>query len=177
MLALVVSAFALSSVMRSTAAQSADDACITDPTMASCDSYVYPEDQVIADIQLNCQQMPWMIGCSVWDACMDGSMGEDNRYCNPFSVLSTQCVDQGMEMMGGCLNYVGMCRTGSMVPQCDEFPPIPNVVSTVPSQVRNTLTPLGYSDVFLRQNDAPRLSLVPSKQASRSLACIKFAQI
>jgi hypothetical protein len=110
--------------------------CIAQSSSSDCASYQYPEDSVIRDIEDNCAAMPWMIGCSVWQACDSGKIKKTSPYCAPFSILASSCVDDGMENMSGCLAYVKLCKPDSKVRQCAEHPPIPLVVHTAKSQVR-----------------------------------------
>jgi hypothetical protein len=134
MVAVWLCAVSLSGLLVAPVGGNAASTCLADPTQASCSSYVYPEDKIVADIGLNCQQMPWMVGCSVWNACQAGKMSS-SQYCAPFSVLASSCLDEGMGNMRGCLGYTKLCSTGSRVKQCTDYPGIPQVVQTAASQV------------------------------------------
>lgn len=70
--------------------------------------------------------MPWMIGCSFWNDCKD--MGSEDGYCDHFTLLATLCAD--MPMMASCQNYNNLCSSRSVVQQCKDHPPIPNVLKT-----------------------------------------------
>jgi hypothetical protein len=118
------------------ASSRAATSCIDDPTQASCASYQY--DGAAEDIKTNCFMMPWMIGCGVNSMCKNGSIPDSSPYCQPFSILATSCVDDGMADMGGCMNYTKLCSSGSVVKQCTQQPPIPRVVHTSSSQVRTS---------------------------------------
>jgi hypothetical protein len=114
--------------------------CAVDPTSTSCVSYNYPDDLAIADIKMNCEMMPFMIGCSVWRACQRGDMDADSKSCKPFSVLASLCIDQGMSGMSGCKVYTPLCVPASVVTQCREQSAIPRMVSTNPTQVCTMLS-------------------------------------
>jgi hypothetical protein len=49
-------------------------------------------------------------------------VSSSSAACVPFTILATLCVD--MPRMGGCANYVRMCRAGSLVPQCAAHPDV-----------------------------------------------------
>jgi hypothetical protein len=108
--------------------------CATMPSMADCASYMYPDDRSQQDIAANCEAMPFMVSCSVWQACKDGHMSGD--ICAPFNILASSCQDEGMKNMPGCAVYTPMCldAAGSVVQQC-EGAGIARLVSTMPTQV------------------------------------------
>jgi len=43
--------------------------CETDPTQPSCAGYEMPDSEASADIMNMCQEMPNMVGCSLWSEC------------------------------------------------------------------------------------------------------------
>ncbi len=47
----------------------APDDCHEDPARAECRNYQYPESRALDDLQMLCDAMPDMPGCSVWEAC------------------------------------------------------------------------------------------------------------
>jgi hypothetical protein len=120
--------------------------CAKDPTVASCRTFVYPDESAKMDIQTNCQAMPFMVGCSIWNACESGEMGPDNKLCQPFQVLATTCNDQGMSGMAGCHVYTPMCSTGSVVAQCTGAG-LQRMVHTMQTQVRSPRCSSGAADV------------------------------
>lgn len=111
-------------------------ACASDPTDPQCEAYVYPDGRALADAKLNCDMMPFMVGCNILEACENGDLDSDSEYCHPFSILATTCVDPGMSGMGGCVVYTPLCLTrGSVVAQCDQQRGVPRLVSTTRTQV------------------------------------------
>lgn len=108
--------------------------CAEKPGDASCADYMYPKDRSVADIEANCQAMPFMVACSVWKACKDENMSGD--ICEPFNILASSCQDLGMQNMAGCAVYTPMCLISieSVVPQCRNAG-IERLVDTMPTQV------------------------------------------
>jgi len=70
--------------------------------------------------------MPNMVGCSLQTAC-DAS-ASSSAYCQPFTLLATICDE--MPAMRDCSTYTSLCRSGSLVPQCKNYPPIPYAPTT-----------------------------------------------
>lgn len=98
---------------------------------------MYPDDRALADAKENCEMMPFMVGCNILRACEAGDMDSDSRYCRPFDILATTCIDPGMSGMGGCSVYTPLCLTrGSVVRQCNQQQGVPRLVGTSQTQVR-----------------------------------------
>eukprot|EP00010_Vexillifera_abyssalis_P008228 CAMPEP_0201544484 /NCGR_PEP_ID=MMETSP0173_2-20130828/1099_1 /ASSEMBLY_ACC=CAM_ASM_000268 /TAXON_ID=218659 /ORGANISM="Vexillifera sp., Strain DIVA3 564/2" /LENGTH=352 /DNA_ID=CAMNT_0047952613 /DNA_START=47 /DNA_END=1105 /DNA_ORIENTATION=+ len=96
--------------------QPEEDACLIDPTDPLCVDYTLSDMQVQMSVDMLCNMMPQMNGCSVNHYCYHEGMNEG--YCAPFSILKDLCID--MPMMGGCQDYQKMCATpGSVVAQCE----------------------------------------------------------
>ena len=109
-------------------------------------TYIYPVSNSTADVVKNCEMMPWMVGCSVWGACLAGHMSSSSPYCDPFSILGDICTDGGMSGMVGCKTWMKLCETDSGTDQCQLLPPIPKVVDTTASQVctSSALIPVSF---------------------------------
>jgi len=109
------------------AASLSGNACIEDPTMSSCATYVMPEDMVQEDLDNLCIAMPNMVGCSLRTSCVNGTANGD--LCAPFILLGTICEE--MSSMRDCANYNNLCSTpGSKVQACTQSKPISNAPST-----------------------------------------------
>lgn len=67
-----------------------------------------------------------MPGCSVQKACMANNLDQNSKYCAPMTLLATLCTDMP-EMKNGCTTYTTVCAPGSTVPECAQYPPIPNI--------------------------------------------------
>ena len=82
-----------------------------------------------ADLDMLCGKMGYMQGCSVRNACkIDDLQG---ACCKDWSLLSNTCSTTHGEMMqnmGGCANYVKLCREGSKVEGC--YTGIPKLITT-----------------------------------------------
>ncbi|KAG2448735.1 hypothetical protein HYH02_006089 [Chlamydomonas schloesseri] len=104
--------------------------CVADGTNPMCVSYVYPNTSVAADLTNLCAAMPYMPGCSIRDACRAGTVTGD--FCRPMTLLASICLD--MPSMGGCKSYRGLCRNGTVVQQCRDFPVIPGLPTTKEAQ-------------------------------------------
>eukprot|EP00210_Caulerpa_lentillifera_P008486 g8095.t1 len=110
------------------------DPCVRNPKKKGCESYVYPEESVLTDINTLCGTgrggMPWMPSCNIWQDCTKRQ--DHSSYCTPFRVLATICED--MPYMGGCRNYDSLCQSGSQVQECTTQPPIPYAPTTKTTQ-------------------------------------------
>jgi hypothetical protein len=104
------------------------------PSNASCSNYMYPDALAKQDIETNCQAMPFMTACNVWQACKSGAVS--GAICNPFNILASTCLDEGMHKMPGCAVYTPMCleSADSVVKQCDGAG-ITRLVHTMATQV------------------------------------------
>eukprot|EP00013_Stygamoeba_regulata_P020967 CAMPEP_0177649398 /NCGR_PEP_ID=MMETSP0447-20121125/11362_1 /TAXON_ID=0 /ORGANISM="Stygamoeba regulata, Strain BSH-02190019" /LENGTH=364 /DNA_ID=CAMNT_0019152147 /DNA_START=175 /DNA_END=1269 /DNA_ORIENTATION=- len=93
--------------------------CVMMPTDPDCMHYTMPPQMVEQDITNLCNAMPFMVGCSVRDYCLDNEANADvsgSPYCADFSILRDLCLD--MPGMMGCMHYNSMCAPGSVVMEC-----------------------------------------------------------
>eukprot|EP00741_Cyanophora_paradoxa_P022906 tig00021525_g22126.t1 len=105
-----------------TSVVAATDACIKDPTQASCSSYVMPASTVAAGIDSLCTAMPFMVGCSLKTACAARSAGGSGALCDPIAPMAAVCSNDGtMYKMQGCASWNTMCSTGTKVPACPTY--------------------------------------------------------
>lgn len=105
--------------------------CYVDPTSPDCILFKQSNEDSLNDINVLCTAMPYMIGCSLHQACEDDS-NNTSGACSPFSLLSDLCLD--MPGMKGCVRYNALCGTpGSVVEQCTVEAPIGKVLLTVPT--------------------------------------------
>ncbi|KAG2432986.1 hypothetical protein HXX76_008714 [Chlamydomonas incerta] len=104
--------------------------CVVDGTLPECANFSYPHTSVLADISNLCTAMDYMPGCGISHACEAGLVSGD--YCRPFTLLATICAD--MPGMAGCKSYRGLCKAGSLVPQCATRPAIPKTPFTKQAQ-------------------------------------------
>lgn len=119
--------------------------CATDPGLAECASYAYPDKLALEGAKLNCQMMEFMVACDIIEACEDGTLSADNPHCDNFDMLASTCKDEGMSGMAGCKVYTPMClNESSVVKICEAHPGVPSMVNSMPTVVRSTslLTPL-----------------------------------
>ncbi|KAH6601154.1 hypothetical protein BASA50_001833 [Batrachochytrium salamandrivorans] len=102
--------------------------CINDPTAPICQSYQLPSANVSFDLDTLCSSMPNMPGCSIRKSC---SLLPTSRrwYCKEFSILADVCA-KDMPGMRGCGSYTKMCKTGSVIKQCYDEPPIAYLPTT-----------------------------------------------
>lgn len=108
------------------------DACVADPTQADCASYTLPQKQAIQDVGGLCAAMPYMVGCSLNNACENGTAS--GALCDPFVILATICYE--MPGMRDCANYNSLCSTpGSVVEECTT---IAEGVANAPSTAQAT---------------------------------------
>eukprot|EP00892_Ulva_mutabilis_P009425 jgi/Ulvmu1/6855/UM031_0060.1 len=108
--------------------------CATDPALATCESYEYPDALALTDAKVNCRMMPFMVACDVVEACEDGSLPATSPHCDAFDLLASTCKDEGMDGMAGCNVYTPMClNESSVVAQCTLHPGIPGMVNTNPT--------------------------------------------
>ncbi|KAI9294049.1 Ctr-domain-containing protein [Neoconidiobolus thromboides FSU 785] len=112
--------------------------CISNPTDSSCTNYVYSNENIEADMINLCRNMPYMPGCSIRSLCGNSTQLQQEAYCDSFSILADVCKSD-MPGMGGCKNYVSLCKQGSLVPQCKDKLPISNLpnTETVNKQVKS----------------------------------------
>eukprot|EP00741_Cyanophora_paradoxa_P006311 tig00000989_g6118.t1 len=101
------------------------EACVANPSMASCASFQLPSSAVAADSTSLCSAMDFMVGCSIKKACAKGAGGSaaaaPGGICSGISAVSHTCSNDGtMRMMQGCANWNAMCAAGSAVQQCTE---------------------------------------------------------
>lgn len=103
--------------MRAAAPSSAQDGCVTAPTMANCSQYNYPQAAAAADLGKLCHAMSFMGACSVAQACNASGANPDvnprapgaanvsrniPNVCEPFQLVTTVCrLDTGMSKMSG----------------------------------------------------------------------------
>ncbi|GAB4822918.1 hypothetical protein N2152v2_009964 [Parachlorella kessleri] len=106
------------------------DPCYTDPTQASCAGFTRTDADTTDDIRKLCHDMPFMIGCTLYNTCQNSSTTKANGpYCQPFSILGDLCLD--MPKMKGCEAYVALCNSSSsQVAQCKSPGPVPKVLTT-----------------------------------------------
>lgn len=101
--------------------------CFDNPTSYACKSFVMPDDQVVGQIRSLCDDMPNMVGCSLWASCETG--GAAGQWCAPFALYGTICSE--MAEMRDCTPYNQLCSTaGSVVGQCAAQPPLPGAPTT-----------------------------------------------
>ena len=58
-------------------------------------------------------------------------------YCRPMTLLASTCAD--MPGMAGCRSQKGLCKNGTVVRQCQDFPAIPGWVCGGPAAVGRRL--------------------------------------
>ena len=51
------------------AAGASDSSCVQNPTTRNCTDYEYPESSIKADMAELCEEMPYMVGCSIQHEC------------------------------------------------------------------------------------------------------------
>ncbi|EFJ44296.1 CTR type copper ion transporter [Volvox carteri f. nagariensis] len=96
------------------------------PEPPYCGSYEYPSENITADVNSLCKDMPYMPGCTIQSACKAGKV--TGTFCRPMTLLATICAD--MPGMSGCKSYMQLCRNTSVVRQCAQFPAIPGLPTT-----------------------------------------------
>jgi hypothetical protein len=104
--------------------------CISTPSDPSCTTFTIDVSEINPNITALCDMMPSMPGCTLNTICSAAgpSFVTTSAYCARFVVLKTLCDD--MEM-GYCDAYRLMCRSGSVVAQCNSsMLPIPSTDST-----------------------------------------------
>ena len=102
--------------------------CVQDPTVPTCSAYTLPAAAATADLTSLCDDMPNMVGCSLWEECKSGAA--TGPYCAPFALLSTICLEMGG--MRGCSNYNALCATAdTVVEQCSVEKEVPNAPTTM----------------------------------------------
>ncbi|EGF84162.1 hypothetical protein BATDEDRAFT_84890 [Batrachochytrium dendrobatidis JAM81] len=106
----------------------ASDDCIVDPTAIACRSYKYPSENITQNLNALCGSMPNMPGCSIRKSCTQLPTSK-KWFCKEFSLLADICAAD-MSGMRDCSNYVKMCKTGTLVKQCYDEPPIAYLPTT-----------------------------------------------
>lgn len=115
--------------------------CISTPSDPSCSTYTLPISLINPNISNLCGMMDQMPGCTLDTICSRAgpSYITTSPYCDRFVILKTLCDD--MEM-GSCDGYHSMCRSGSVVAQCNStLLPLPDTesVMTYDEALCNTL--------------------------------------
>lgn len=104
-----------------------DDPCYTTPSADSCFSFNRSDADWTDDLTQLCSAMPFMIGCSLWGQCQNGTAS--GTYCVLPSLVGDVCID--MPRMKGCEAYNALCGgNATAVEQCMSPGPIPDVLTT-----------------------------------------------
>lgn len=100
--------------------------CISTPSNPACANYrIANPGDVVADM---CDMMSVMPTCSIRSRVCSKSKWSSSEYCEPSSLMADVCTDMTMGVTG-CVNYVSMCRNGTVVKECSE-PSLKNVLPT-----------------------------------------------
>ncbi|KAI3436176.1 hypothetical protein D9Q98_002231 [Chlorella vulgaris] len=106
------------------------DPCYTDPSAPDCATFERSAADWTDDLELLCQQMPFMVGCSMWKQCTGGQADADSPYCSLASLVADICVADQMNSMNGCEAHNALCGDGTVVQQCLDPGAAPNVPTT-----------------------------------------------
>lgn len=101
--------------------------CYANPSNPDCATFTRSDEDWQMDIEMLCEAMPFMVGCTLAEQCMSGAASGD--YCEPSSLAGNLCVD--MPKMKGCEAWNALCgANGTAVVQCTAPGPVPGVVTT-----------------------------------------------
>lgn len=101
--------------------------CYSDPSNPDCAAFTRSDEDWQMDIEALCEAMPFMVGCTLAEQCMNGTA--TGEYCEASSLAGTLCAD--MPKMKGCEAWSALCSAnGTVVEQCASPGPIPGAVTT-----------------------------------------------
>lgn len=104
-------------------------ACLQNVTQPDCRFCRYPRANTTRELTAACDDMPSMVGCSLWTMCQTN--GLSSGLCDPFSLTGDVCSEPGMRSMPACHNFNLICPTHSQgILQCESQASIRKLPST-----------------------------------------------
>lgn len=118
--------------------------CVTHPTNTTCKDYRIPDPAGVLADMCTMDSMP---ACSVSRRVCSQSEYSSSPFCATSSLMADACTDMTMGVTG-CVNYVQMCVSGSVIAECYE-PSLKNVLPTykqAKNLVNDICTSMSMSD-------------------------------
>ncbi|KAI0218489.1 hypothetical protein L0F63_005451, partial [Massospora cicadina] len=102
--------------------------CANDNKGADCAKLKVDDSTINEILETICGKSTSIVGCSIRAQCAKNTT-LSQEYCAPFSLWADICnLDYAKD--DKCKTYTGLCGSGTVVQQCGQFKPLPNIVST-----------------------------------------------